>query len=232
MRNFRMWALAVTAVTLWVTPARPEDKDEKKWVPEEGAVQIMLLRQQSVRDDLKLTADEAKKIQDFTLQQWEKARSFEGLSPAERRQKFAELSKENERFLDEVLEPAERQRLNQITLQVAGLLWVTRPEVASELKLTRDQKAKALWFQRKARREMQDLIYSNTREDKNESLRELRKTCRHRLMDVLTDEQEEKWQKMAGAPFHGRLHFELDEQEGQDSTERSRPDQSIPPPER
>ena len=212
MRNFRMWALALAALTLWVTPARPADKDKEKLVPEEGAVQVMLLRQKSVRDDLKLTADETKKIYDFTLQQWKKAQSFGDLSPEERRQKFAELSKENERFLDEVLEPAERKRLNQITLQVAGLLWVTRPEIASELKLTDEQKAQAWQLQKKARREMQDVIYSDTRGDKNEKLRALRKTCRHRLMDLLTDAQEEKWKEMAGEPFRGRLHFETDEQ--------------------
>ncbi len=218
MRNFRMWALAMAALTLWVTTAQPANKDEEKLVPEEGAVRVKLLRQKSVQYDLKLTADEAKKIQDFTLQQWKKAQSFEDLSPEESRQKYTELSKENEWFLNEILEPAERQRLNQITLQVAGLLWVTRPEIASELKLTDEQKAQARQLQKKARREMQDVIYSDTRGDRNEKLRQLRKTSRHRLLDLLTDEQEAKWKEMAGAPFHGRLHFEIDEQGGRDST--------------
>lgn len=206
MRRLRMWGMALVALVASVSPARSDDKP--KMVPEEGAVQIMLLRQQSVRDELKLTADETEKIHEFADRQWKKAQHVHtNLSPAEHRAQYEEMSKENDRFLDQILEPAQRKRLNQITLQVAGLMWVTRPEVASELQLTDDQKQKAKGLQQEARKEMHDLIHSTATDGRQEKLKELRMTSRKRLMELLTDEQESKWKEMAGAPFNGEFRF-------------------------
>ena len=64
------------------------------------------------------------------------------------------MAEENQKFVNEVLEPAQCKRLNQITLQLAGLMWVTHPDVAAELKLTGVQKAKAKAYQEEARKEM------------------------------------------------------------------------------
>ena len=206
MRRLRMCGLALAALVVSVSPARAEDKP--KMVPEEGAVQIMLLRQQSVRDELKLTADETEKIHVFADRQWKKAQHVHSnMSAAEHRAQYEEMTKENDRFLDQILEPDQRKRFNQITLQVAGLMWVTRPEVASELKLTDDQIQKARGLQQEARKEMHDLIHSTTAEGRQEKLKELRMTSRKRLMELLTPEQESKWKEMAGAPFHGEFRF-------------------------
>jgi len=60
MRWLRNWTLTLVALAVWAAPARPDDSD--RMVPQEGAVHVMLLRQKSVRDALKLTEDEAKKI--------------------------------------------------------------------------------------------------------------------------------------------------------------------------
>ena len=206
MRDLRSWILASAALFAWVLPAAAVEKN--KPVPEGGAVQIVLLRHQSVRDDLKLTADEAKKIDDFTEEQWKKARRAEDLGQQESDSLFADLTRENDRFLMQTLTPDQRKRLDQITLQLAGLLWVTRPRIASQLNLTEDQKTKVAQYQKEARAEMEDLLHSTTRRDRSARLRELRTTSRKRLMDVLTDEQEKKWKEMAGEPFRGDLRFD------------------------
>lgn len=210
MPSLRMFVPAFAAVLVSGLPGRAQDKP--KMVPEEGAVQVMLLRQKSVREELKLTPEETRKIHEFANRQWKKAQHIHNnLSVNEHRAEYEKMTKENERFLDEILEPEQRKRLDQITMQVAGLMWVTNPKVAEELKLTDEQKQKAKGMQQEARREMHDLIHSTGPEARQEKLKELRATSRKRLMDLLTDDQERRWKEMIGSPFHGNLEFHNDQ---------------------
>lgn len=203
MRTVLNQAFAVTMLAAWSTPifAAP------KMVPEEGAVQIILLRQADVHKDLKLTPAEIKKIDDFADKQWAKAQEIGREGEPERDREFAEMTKENERFIDGVLTKPQRQRLDEITLQVAGLLWVTRPGVASKLELTDEQKQKAAQLQKTARQETEELLHATKDEQKEEKLSELRRTSRERLMTLLTDAQEAKWRQMTGQPFRGEIRF-------------------------
>jgi hypothetical protein len=208
MRSCRMWTLALAAVIAWA-PTRAAADEKPKPVPEEGSLQVVLLRHKSVRDDLKLTHREARKIHEFTEEQWKKAERVEELPDAkERDRKYDEMTKENEQFLDEVLTAAQRKRLHQITLQVAGLLWITRPDVAAELKLTDEQKKKAVEYQQEARKEMEELLHSTTRRDRHAELRKLHEASKKRLLELLTDDQETKYHEMLGHPFRGELRFD------------------------
>lgn len=211
MRTFQVGTLALATLVVGIAPAQSQERE--RMVPEEGAVRVMLLRQRSVRDALKLTDTERDKIHEFTMREWDKARRADDLDPEERQQRFAELTRENERFLDEILTPEQRKRLDQIALQVTGLLWVTNPEVAAKLKLTDEQKTQAKQYQKEAREEMQKFIYTYSGEVKKERFQELRATSRRRLMDLLTDEQETKWKEMIGEPFHGEFVFETIQEE-------------------
>ena len=200
--------------------AQEQQKKHEGWVPEEGAVQIMLLRQKSVQEALKLTDEETRKIHEFAREQWEKARKADELSPEGRREKFTEMTRENERFIKENLKPAQCKRLDEITLQVAGLLWVTRPEIASKLELTEDQKARAHNLQQEAREEMREYIHTSSKENRKEKLRELNETSHKRLWDLLTDEQEAKWRDLAGDRFLGEMVIENAEREAPESRSR------------
>jgi len=206
MRMLRNLTLALVALAVWAPPARPDDSD--KMVPEEGAIHLMLLRQKSVRDALKLNDDEAKQIKGHNDQQWRKAQEIHKLPADERTPKYAELSRDNERFLALVLEPAERKRLDEISLQVAGLLLATSPKVASQLGLTDEQKQRLKRHQQEARSEMADVLNSRTTEGRDAKLHELRGTSRKRLMDVLTDDQKAKWKEMTGVPFTGKFQYD------------------------
>jgi len=177
-------------------------------VPDEGAIHVMLLRQQSVREALKLTDDEASKIKAHNARQWKMAQEIHGMPADQRHKRYEALSLENERFLGQVLEPSERKRLDEISLQVAGLLLVTSPRVASQLGLTDDQRSHLGRHQKEARHEMAEVLHSKSAEGRSEKLKELRKTSRKRLMDVLTDEQETKWKEMTGAPFEGQFKYD------------------------
>jgi len=202
-----MWTLALAALIAWSVPTRAAD-EKAKLVPEEGALQVVLLRHKAVRDDLKLTHREARKIHEFTEEQWKKAEEVEKLPDAkERDRKFEEMTKENEKFLNEVLTPAQNKRLDQITLQVAGLLWINTPDAAA-LKLTDEQKKKAAKYQQEARKELEELLHSTTRRDRHAELRKLHETSKKRLLELLTDEQETKYHELTGPPFRGELRFD------------------------
>jgi Spy/CpxP family protein refolding chaperone len=208
MRGCRKWTLTLVALCACSMPARAAD-DKAKPVPEEGALELVLLRHKAVRDDLKLTHREARKIHEFTEQQWKKAQKIEELADEkEKDRRYNELTREDERFLDEVLTPEQKKRLDQITLQVAGLMWITRPDVAAALKLTDEQKKKAAEYQKVARKEMEELLHSETRRDRQAELRKLHATCKERVLELLTDEQEAKFHEMIGHPFRGELSFD------------------------
>lgn len=196
-------AAVLTILTAWGAPAQSAGR----MVPEEGAVEVMLLREKSVRDELKLTAAEAKKLHDHCAAQWKKAKEVSELPEAERDKKFIEMTKENDKFLDATLTKDQRKRLQQIELQVAGLLCVDRPHIAAKLKLTDEQKTRADELQKEARDEMEELIHAKSNEQKQEKLDELRATSKKRLLELLTDEQEKIWKEMVGAPFQGKFQF-------------------------
>ena len=142
MRHCRMQTVALAALIAWCVPAQAAD-DKAKPIPEEGAIEIVLLRHKAVRDDLKLTHQEARKIHEFTEEQWKKAEQIEELPDAkERDRKYEEMTREDEKFLDEILTVAQHKRLDQITLQVAALLWIKRPEIAAAAQTDRRTKEK------------------------------------------------------------------------------------------
>src|SRR5437588_832557 len=122
MRTFWRWGMVLAVPAVWVAAALP---GEERPVPSGATVQLMLLRQKSVRQDLKIPKEEREKIFDFTYKQHEAAEQALKLAGAERKETFEKMRKENEKFLEETLKPEQRKRLDQITMQVAGLLWLS-----------------------------------------------------------------------------------------------------------
>src|SRR5882724_9624274 len=95
---------------------------KNKMVPEEGAVEVYLLRQPSVQHELKLTQEQIDRINKHCAAQWEKAKEANNLSQSEGDKKFEELTKENDKFIEQALTKDQRKRLDEVTLQIAGLL--------------------------------------------------------------------------------------------------------------
>ncbi len=208
MRKLTGWVFALAVLTATAVTVQADEKD--KLVPEDGAVEVMLLRQRSVREDMKLSHDEAAKIDKHSAQQWKKAREINKLPDAERDKKFDELTKENDHFIDQTITKDQRKRLREIEMQVAGLMVVTRPVLAKKLNLTEEQIKRAHEMQKLGRQEMHDFIHAS-KPEKSDKLDHLRKTSSDRLVELLTDEQEKTWTKLAGAPFKGELEFNYKE---------------------
>ncbi len=204
MRFIWKWAVMLAFLAVGVALA----KEPEHLVPEGTTIQLLLLRQKSVRQELKITPKEREKIFEFTHKQHEAAQQAMKLGAGERKEKFAKLHKANEQFLENALTPEQRKRLDQITLQVAGLHWLTRPAIARELKLTRDQEQKARELHKESRKEVVEIIHAKSSTGRHEKLAELRKATRQKLMNLLTPDQKARWKELAGPPFTGQLVFE------------------------
>ena len=118
------------------------DQPAENLFPDDVTVHLVLLRQKSVQEELKITAELAKKISEFTNKEYEAFQKALQLGEKEREPRLEALEKENQKFLDDNLTPAQRKRLDQITMQVTGLQQLTRPEVAKLLNLTEAQQQK------------------------------------------------------------------------------------------
>lgn len=205
MYTFRKSLVALAVLAVWSAAARPAE--DEKIIAREDAIEVMLVRQKSVQEDLKITPEQSDKIHAFADKQWKKVRAMKDLSKAEQDSGFKEMAKANQQFLKDTLSAEQCKRLNQIAMQLAGLLWVARSDVAAELNLTAEQKQKIRQLHDEARKEAQEVFRSNNGAVEEEKFREMRQANRKRLMSVLTDEQKARWKEMAGTPFRGQLHF-------------------------
>jgi len=196
------------AVLVLAAIAAPlQSADKKMMIPEEGTLEIILLRQKSVRDELKINDATDAKIKEYATRQWKKAQEVADHSQAEQDREFDAMAKENEKFLDTTLSKEQRARLHQIVLQQAGLLYVTRTDIALMLKLTEEQKEQARKAQKEARAELEELLDAKDAKERQEKLAELHKTNTQRLTSLFTPQQSAQWKQMIGAPFTGEFKF-------------------------
>jgi hypothetical protein len=215
MRTFWKWALVLAVPVAWAPTARPADEPARRpgarMVAEEEALELMLLRQKSVREELKIPREDTARIFEFTAKQYEEAQKAHELPEDQRRARFDKLVREDEEFLARHLTPEQRKRLEQISMQLAGLMWVTRPAIARELNLSDEQKQKCRECQKEARDKVMEVIHAENKEGRKEKLAELHKANHDKLMNLLTDQQKAKWKELAGEPFKGEVIFEESE---------------------
>jgi len=204
MRRFYLAALILTVAI--GNPAAAQDK--VKMHARAEAVELMLLRQRSVQEELKIDKDEATKIYEFTYKQHQAAMQVHALAQAQQEQKWETMVKENEEFLKTALKPEQRKRLKQIAMQTSGLIWVTMPSVAKQLNLTDEQKEHAAKLQEESHAKYATLADAPTTNGRDEKLMELRKSNHEALVKLLTPEQQTKWKELAGSPFTGKLVHE------------------------
>jgi Spy/CpxP family protein refolding chaperone len=205
MRTLK-WVLVLAVPVLWVAAVRPADPH----IPERTTIELILLRQKSVQQELKLSPEVAEKVRAFTHKQHEAFHEALKSGEEERRPKLMELAKENKQFLDENLAPAQRKRLFEITLQVTGLHELNREEVAKALNLTEEQQQKFKELQKEHRKELAEIIHPKGRENRSEKLAKLREDTRTKIRAILTDEQRAKVKELVGEAFKGEIVFEED----------------------
>jgi hypothetical protein len=212
MRTFWKLALVIVVPATWVTAARPA----KLSIPEGSTVKLILLRQKSVQEELKLGPAEVKKIMDFTDKEYEAAEKAMKLGEEERKKKFKELGAANRKFLADTLKPEQAKRLDQITMQFTALMQLRRPEIIKALKLTKEQRQKIRKLRREARENLAKLFDEKDREGLSEKFAKLRKDTRKKVLALMTAKQKEKIKELVGEPFKGKVVFEKLESKSKD----------------
>jgi hypothetical protein len=169
---------------------------------------LLLLRQKSVQQELKITPELAKKIHEFTNKEYEAFQKAIKLGKEEGLKKILELRQANQKFLEDNLSEAQRKRLGQIYLQVTALHQLTQPEAAKVLNLTEAQQAKFKEMHKEARKKFIEILEGKDREARNAKLAKLRAEVYQAIGDVLTDAQKAKARELVGERFTGELLLE------------------------
>jgi hypothetical protein len=177
-------------------------------LPSDTTVRLLLLRQKSVQEELKLSDELCKKIVEFTNKEHEEFQKPLKSNGDEREKKLDGLDKEHEKFIADNLSEAQRKRLDQITMQVLGLRFLTRPKAAEVLKLSAEQQEKFKKLHEEARKELGAIFEAKDQEGKNEKLAKLRADIDKRVEDILTDQQKEIARSYVGEPFKGEIVIE------------------------
>src|SRR5690242_4263713 len=135
----RTWFLSAVAlgVVLVVAGSAPAQRGGGAFM----GSPVMLLRNQSVQEELKVTDEQKEKLQKFAEEFREKhGDDFQKLMDQntdrqERAQLLAKLNKEGMKSAGEILKPEQVKRLRQISLQVQGAQAFAEPEVQKKLNL-------------------------------------------------------------------------------------------------
>jgi len=182
----------------------------------------MLLGSEQVQKELELVPDQIAQLQGLRDKMREEFRDlFSGMrdmTPEEREKRMQEVRDKmqaaNEKLtkqIDEILLPHQKERLQQIRVQMLGDRALGDAEVIKALGLTETQQKKLTEIGEKARAKMQEMFsgirdlepeqrreaFSNLRE----KMTQVREAAQKEAQAVLTAEQIEKLKKLRGEPF-------------------------------
>ncbi len=183
-----------------------------------GLDAAMLLRSEQVQEEINLTEEQKKAIEEYRAAQREGMRGqwqgFRDASPEERREamekmreQMAERAAKAREELAKILKPEQMKRLAQIRAQQQGVRLLLREEIQSLLGLTDDQKEQLGKIADEAREKMQEMFHAargegGERGQLREKMKEMRADIQAKSMAVLTTEQKEQLSKeVLGKPF-------------------------------
>lgn len=159
----------------------------------------MLAQSEPVQKELGVTEEQKSKLAEAAQAargQRGGQRDFQNLSDEERaklREEMVQRRAEQDKKITAILDDKQVARLKQIQIQAAGARIVMNEEVAAELRITDAQREKVNEELRKLRAPGQ--------EGGPGELAEMRARGRAVLMDALTADQKDAYEKLAGKPF-------------------------------
>ncbi len=188
-------------------------------VPEEQRKQVVealgppfILFREKVLEELKVSDEQKDKLMQHLMEQIMKTGPFlESLAESgkEREEKLNEhrkIAREKlSAFVKEVLEPGQRNRLRQVTLQQEGSFALGQEEIRKELKITQEQMQKFMAVVADLQKKVEPLIKQAQSGGNPEEIRpkveQLRKDHGKQLEAILTDAQKKQWKELLGPPF-------------------------------
>jgi hypothetical protein len=188
-------------------------------VPEENRKQVVealgppfIVFREKVLDELKVSDEQKEKLMQHLMEQIMETGPFlDALTETgpEREKKLNEHRKHAKEKLDkllkEVLQPGQRNRLRQVTLQQEGGFALGQEDVRKELKISQQQMMKFMAIVQDLQKNVEALIKEAQAGGNPEEIRpkieKLRKDHAQKLEAVLTDAQKKQWKELLGPPF-------------------------------
>ncbi len=205
MRTFARLALTLGAFALIAGPARAQGPAAPP-----GSGGWLLLSNKGVQKELKLTDEQARKLEAFRTEAREmareQARGLRDLPADGRRAKLQELTRSSnealQKGLADTLKPEQVKRFEQIAVQAAPDAFGI-PRVQEALKLTDDQKAQIKEINEETTKSMRGLRdeFRNDREAAMKKGAEMRKGAKEKAAALLTDDQKKAWKELIGEPY-------------------------------
>jgi hypothetical protein len=206
-------ALVFGAVALLASPVMAQQPGRGRGMFG-GAGVGQLVQNKSVKDELKIDDEQAKKIKDALDKvneemKDERAKLGRG-SDASQEERAAAIKKIGEaelKALKDVLKEDQLKRLQQIRYQVRGLGIFQDEEVQKQLKLTDEQKEKINDIQKDLQKEMQEMFQGfkpgggGDFQENMKKIQGIQKEAMTNATKVLKDDQKKQLDELVGKPF-------------------------------
>jgi Spy/CpxP family protein refolding chaperone len=220
MRAFSKMVLALGLVALMVAQAQAQRPGGGRggfgFGAGMGGGGVMLLTNKGVQQELKVSDDQASKLEalaeELGTKQREQFQKLQDVPQEERREKMQELGQafaaQLRKGVSDILKAPQLKRFEQIQLQQAGILAAPNmPRVQAALNLTDEQKTKFRTIMEDQMAAAQELRQNagDDRQGAFQKMLDLRKQGNEKAMAVLTTEQKETWKELTGEPFEVRF---------------------------
>ncbi len=203
-RKSRWIIAAVVAVGIGAAVASMRAADEPPANPPRrggGGGAGGIFQNEKVQKALDLTDEQKDSIKKVVDDMRSGAASLRDLPQEERRAKMQERTKELFDKVSGILNDKQKERLKEIRVQVAGVAGLLDTETAEALKLTDDQKTKIKDAIDARRKDMRDAFQAGAggnRDEAREKITKLLKDSEGKVLEALTPEQKEKFEKLQG----------------------------------
>jgi Spy/CpxP family protein refolding chaperone len=170
-----------------------------------GVWGILRRNEPRIREELKLTESQVKKIEELIAEARKASSSVRGADGNLDQQKLRDrrdLSKRHAESVAKILTTKQLMRAEQIYLQSVPLDFaIRRPQVAVALKLTEGQRGKMDLIMKEFIQDIRGLTQVGGGQERSQKIAELRKIHEEKLVNALTPAQKAKWKQLLGEPF-------------------------------
>jgi len=169
-----------------------------------GVSKAQLAALPDVQAELKMTDKQKKKVEDINDQLGDDRRELWGTGFdrwSEIRGRVKQLNVEASKKVDELLEPAQRKRLQQISIQQNGPRALDDPEVVAELGLSDEQKTKLAAADEENTKAFEKAVQESGQDDWRQRAGKLTDDADKRLLGVLDEKQQAAFEQMEGEEF-------------------------------
>lgn len=188
----------------------------------EGIGQLLLLTEQDVQADLGLRESDSRQVQEIAREFSRQSRALlhgeQRDTSQERRARFLDLARKSEREMRSILSENQVHRLEQIRLQLAGLIAFSEPKVVKTLGLTESQRETIRQIEAETFLMIDEgkllLLADDERSisegaQRQTSRASIYRSAMDKCLTILSPTQLNQWRELVDRPFQGQLSRRL-----------------------